>query len=83
MGSLVISIVLTLVPLLGIYGLIANDLLTTVDGLFMSLILLTISGAFGCNTFSELRRQGHIGAKKTAEAEKAVAARAGTGGKTT
>jgi hypothetical protein len=50
------SILLALVPLLGIAWIVLFGSITTVDGLFMSLILLTISGVFGGNALYELRR---------------------------
>ncbi len=61
---LVISLLLALLPLLGIAymvltspGLSADSLLT-VDNLFTALILLTISGLFGLNVLLELRQRG-------------------------
>jgi len=41
---LLLSVVFGILPLLGIVWTIANGTLTTVDGLFISLILLTLSG---------------------------------------
>jgi len=55
---LVISIVMGIVPLLGIAWTIATGTITTVDGLFMSLILLTLSAVFFLNVFWELRDRG-------------------------
>jgi hypothetical protein len=55
---LVISIVMGIVPLLGIAWTIATGTVTTVDGLFMSLILLTLSAVFFLNAFWELRDRG-------------------------
>ncbi len=55
---LVISIVLGIVPLLGIAWTIVTGTVTTVDGLFMSLILLTLSAVFFLNAFWELRERG-------------------------
>ncbi len=52
---LLISVALTLLPLLGVIGIAAFGSLTTVDGLFMSLILLTISATFGMRAFLEFR----------------------------
>lgn len=52
---LVLSIVLGVVPLLGIAWTVASGTITTVDGLFMSLILLTLSGILFLNAFLELR----------------------------
>jgi hypothetical protein len=57
---LVISIVLGVVPLLGIAWTIVTGTVTTVDGLFMSLILLTLSGVFFLNAFWELRERGAL-----------------------
>src|SRR6266478_6662254 len=57
---LVISIVMGIVPLLGIAGTIATGTVTTVDGLFMSLILLTLSAVFFLNAFWELRDRGAL-----------------------
>jgi hypothetical protein len=57
---LVISIVMGIVPLLGIAWTIATGTVTTVDGLFMSLILLTLSAVFFLNAYWELRDQGAL-----------------------
>ena len=68
---LVISIVLGIVPLLGIAWTIVTGTVTTVDGLFMSLILLTLSAVFFLNAFWELRERGALAFldKKKAAAE--------------
>ncbi len=65
------SVVLGILPLLGIVWTILNGTITTVDGLFMSLILLTLSGLFFLNALLECRDSGYIkiGAK-TKEAPK-------------
>lgn len=57
---LIIYALLALVPLLGIVWSVMSGSITTVDGLFMSLIFLTISGIFAANAFFELlsRRRG-------------------------
>jgi hypothetical protein len=52
---LVLSIVMGIIPLGGIAWTIATGTVTTVDGLFMSLILLTLSAVFFLNAFWELR----------------------------
>ena len=68
---LVISIVMGIVPLLGIAWTIATGTVTTVDGLFMSLILLTLSAVFFLNAYWELRDRGALAfldKKKTAAA---------------
>src|SRR6266446_4019776 len=57
---LVISIVMGIVPLLGIAWTIATGTITTVDGLFMSLILLTLSAVFFLDAFWELRDRGAL-----------------------
>ncbi len=53
---LLISLILAIVPLLGIAWVVLFGSITTVDGLFTSLILLAISGLFGMNAFIELRK---------------------------
>lgn len=53
---LVISLVLALVPLLGIVWVVLSGTITTVDGLFMSLILLAMSGILFLNVLLELRK---------------------------
>ena len=54
---LIISAVLAVLPLLGIAWFVISGNLTTMDGLFMSLILLTMSGIFAMNALWELQRQ--------------------------
>jgi hypothetical protein len=63
---LAISLVLGILPLLGVVWTLMNGMITTVDGLFMSLILLTLSGVFMLNAFWEMRDMGWIGKKKAA-----------------
>ena len=67
---LLISILLGLIPLAGIGWIIATGTITTVDGLFESLIMLSISGVFFLNVFWELRDQGLLGKGKAAEPAK-------------
>ena len=55
---LLLSMILAVLPLLGIAALIYVNPELTVDNLFMSLILLTISGIFGINVLLELRDRG-------------------------
>ena len=50
-----LSILLGIIPLLGIAWIFVSHTLTTVDGLFMSLILLALSGIF-FNALLEFRR---------------------------
>ena len=52
---LVLSLILALVPLLGVVWIVLKASVTTVDGLFMSLILLTLSGILFLNAYMELR----------------------------
>jgi len=52
-----LAIVLGIVPLLGIAWTMASGTVTTVDGLFLSLILLTLSGILFLNAFLELRKK--------------------------
>ncbi len=54
---LVMSVLLALVPLLGIAWIVLYGSITTVDGLFMSLILLAMSGIVGLNILIELRKK--------------------------
>jgi len=78
---LVLSLVLGIVPLLGVAWLLMNGMITlwppgaTVDGLFMSLILLALSACFLLNAYWEMRDQGMLG-KKEAAASKSPAAKA-------
>ncbi len=57
---LLLSVVLGILPLLGIVWTIVNGTITTVDGLFMSLILLTLSGLFFLNALLECRDCGYV-----------------------
>jgi hypothetical protein len=54
---LLISVLLALVPLLGIAWIVMYGSITTVDGLFMSLILLAMSGIVGLNVLIELKKK--------------------------
>ncbi|HUO24642.1 MAG TPA: hypothetical protein VMU61_03185 [Candidatus Aquilonibacter sp.] len=73
---LVLSIVLALVPLAGVVWVFLSGMITlappsaTVDGLFMTLILLSLSFCFGLNAYWEMRDRGILGLlhKKKAEA---------------
>ena len=73
---LALSVVLGILPLLGVAWTLANGMITTVDGLFMSLILLTLSGVFMLNAYWEMRDRGMIGKKKAVAAAKPPAAKA-------
>jgi hypothetical protein len=57
---LLLSILLTLIPLAGIVWIIITRSLTSVDGLFMSLILLTLSGVFFLNALFEMDARGWL-----------------------
>ena len=61
---LLVSILLGLIPLAGIAWIIISGTITTVDGLFESLIMLSISGVFFLNAFWELRDRGIFGKPK-------------------
>jgi hypothetical protein len=54
---LLLSIALGIVPLLGIAWTVMNGTVTTVDGLFLSLILLSLSGILFLNAYLELRKR--------------------------
>jgi hypothetical protein len=72
---LVLSLVLAALPLAGVAWILASGMITlwppsaTVDGLFMSLILLTLSGCFLLNAYWEMRDQGLLGKKEAAPAK--------------
>jgi hypothetical protein len=55
---LLVSILLGIIPLAGIAWILVAGSITTVDGMFMSLILLTLSGIFFLNVLLELRDRG-------------------------
>ncbi len=57
---LLLSILLALIPLVGIAWIVITRSLTSVDGLFMSLILLTLSGIFLLNVFFEIHARGWL-----------------------
>jgi len=63
---LAISLVLAVLPLLGIVWTLTNGLITTVDGLFLTLILLTLSAVFMLNAYWEMRDSGMLPKKKAA-----------------
>jgi hypothetical protein len=55
---LLLSILLGIIPLAGIAWILVAGSITTVDGMFMSLILLTLSAIFFLNVLWELRDRG-------------------------
>lgn len=63
---LAISLVLGILPLIGVVLTLINGMITTADGLFLSLILLALSATFMLNVYWELRDGGVIGKKKPA-----------------
>jgi len=65
---LALSLVLGILPLLGVVWTLMSGMITTVDGLFMVLILLVLSGVFMLNAYWEMRDCGMIGKKKAAAA---------------
>jgi hypothetical protein len=82
---LVLSLVLGVISLLGIGWILANGMITlwppdiTVDGLFMSLILLFLALCFFLNAYWEMRDQGMLNflhKKENAAPAKAPAAKA-------
>jgi hypothetical protein len=54
---LVLSVILGIVPLVGVAWIVLKASVTTVDGLFMTLILLTLSGILFLNAYLEIRGQ--------------------------
>jgi hypothetical protein len=66
---LLISVLFGLIPLAGIAWIVLDHAITSVDGLFMSLILLTLSGVFFLNAFLEIRDRGPLGKPKTGSAK--------------
>ena len=79
---LVLSFVLGILPLAGVAWILANGMITlwppaaTVDGLFMSLILLTLSACFLLNAYWEMRDRGMFAEKKAAPAAAPAVAKA-------
>jgi hypothetical protein len=54
---LVLSVVLGIIPLLGVAWIVLHGSIGSVDGLFMSLILLTLSGISFLNLFLDFRER--------------------------
>lgn len=73
---LLISILFGIIPLAGIAWIVLDHAITSVDGLFMSLILLTLSGVFFLNAVLELRDHGLLGKPKAASAKPGAAPKA-------
>lgn len=76
---LFLSLVFALIPLGGIALIVIRKGVTTVDGLFMSLILLTISAVFLFNAVLELKAKGWLpsGSKSGSGGSKPPAAKPG------
>ena len=60
---LILSLLLCLLPLVGVGLILTGGWVTTVDGLFTSLILLAMSGIFALNAFLEFRSMREPAAK--------------------
>jgi hypothetical protein len=80
---LVLSLALGIIPLVGVVWIFLSGMIVlvpfsaTVDGLFMTLILLVLSLTFFLNAYWELRDKGILGKKKAAApATKAPATKA-------
>jgi len=54
---ILLSLILGIIPLLGIVWTITSDSLNTVGGLFTTLILLSLSGILFLNVFLDLRKR--------------------------
>jgi hypothetical protein len=56
MLTILLSVVLGIIAVLGIVWTLLSGMITTVDGLFLTLILLALSGIFVGNAALEFRR---------------------------
>jgi hypothetical protein len=72
---LLLSLLLGLLSLAGIAWIIIVGALLSVDGLFMSLILLTLAGVFFLNVLLECRDCGFFGKSKEATSKGAPASK--------
>lgn len=76
---LVLSLVLGIVPLAGVVWIFVSGMISlsppsaTVDGLFMTLILLTLSACFLLNAFWEMRDRELLGKKQSTPAKSPAA----------
>jgi hypothetical protein len=70
---LIASLVLAIVPVLGIAYIVAQGSFDTVDNLFYVLILLAMSGIFAANAMVELRRRRRLPARARGRAARAGA----------
>ena len=77
-----LSLFLGIVPVIGVVWIFVSGMITlsppsaTVDGLFMTLILLSLSGCFLLNALWEAKDQGLIGKKPSPPPTKTPAAKA-------
>ena len=65
MVILALAMIFAVVPLLGIAWTVESGSLTTVDGLFTSLILLALSGILFLNVALEVRKKFRKAEKKS------------------
>jgi hypothetical protein len=70
---LLLSLLLGLLSLAGVVWIVIVGSLLSVDGLFMSLILLTLAGVFFLNVFLECRDCGFLGKGKGSSSKGAAA----------
>lgn len=73
---LLLSLLLGLLSLAGIAWIIIVGSILSVDGLFMSLILLTLAGIFFLNVLLECRDCGFLGKNKGAPSKSPSASKA-------
>jgi hypothetical protein len=73
---LVLSLLLGLLSLAGVAWIIIVGSLLSVDGLFMSLILLTLAGVFFLNVLLECRDHGLLGKNKGAASKSTTPSKA-------
>ncbi len=64
---LVLSLIVGVVPLAGIARIVMNGTITTVDGLFVSIVMLALSGILFVNVYLEARK---LILKKAPQAQK-------------
>lgn len=72
MGLLLLSIVFAVLPLVGIALIVLSGWLTSVDGLFTTLILLALSAVFAFDAATDLHRRGIFPLRHSAKAPKQV-----------
>ncbi len=61
---ILLSVVLGIIPLLGIVWTVASGTLDTVGGLFMTLIMLALSGILFLNVFLDFRNRRQVQAAR-------------------